>query len=120
MSHKPQGVSPTGTFAGIATSGRVIMSGGKTGLGILERAVANMPVLLLTWEGGPPTDIDFKVYKVPGCPPPNDAEYLRQQCEDVWEHDAQSETESKEPFASRAEWFDPQEEGDLNCYARYH
>ena len=28
-----------------------------------------MPVLLLTWEGGPPTDIDFRLYKTPGRTP---------------------------------------------------
>ena len=75
---------------------RVIKSRGKTGRRILERAVANMPVLVSTWEGGPPTDVDFGLYKIPVCPPPDDAEYRRQQCQDVWEPDDQTETESKE------------------------
>ena len=40
-----QGVSSGGTFAGIAPSGRIIMSGGRTGLGVLKRALANWPIL---------------------------------------------------------------------------
>ena len=45
------------------------MSGGTTGLGILGQALANMPVLVSTWEGGPPNDISFRLYKIPGRPP---------------------------------------------------
>ena len=70
-----EGVSPRGKFAGTAPSGQVIMSGGKTGLGMLKRGLANMPVLVSTWEGDQ-TDIDFKLKKVPGCPSPDDAGYL--------------------------------------------
>ena len=95
------------------------MSGGTTGLGILQRALANMPVPASTWEGGPPTDIDPKLCKLHGCPSPDDAEYLRQQCQDVWEPDGQCETKSEDWFDSRAEWFDPQEEEDLDCYTGY-
>ena len=94
------------------------MSGGTTGLGILEQALANMPVLVSTWEGGPPTDIDLKVYKVPGCPAPDDVEYLRQQCQDVWQPDGQSDS-SEGWFASRAQWFHPREEEDFDCYTGY-
>ena len=61
-----EGVSPRGIIAGIAPGGRVIMSGGTTGLGILEQALACMPVLVSTWEVGPPIDIDCKLYQVPG------------------------------------------------------
>ena len=91
------------------------MSGGTTGLGMLQRALANMPVLVSTREGGPATDIDVKLYKVPGCPPPDDAGYLRQQCQDVWESDRHSDS-SEESFDTRAEWFHPQEEEDFDCY----
>ena len=77
-----------------------------------------MPILLLTRETGPHTDIDFKLSKVPGCPPPDDADYLRQQCQDVSEPDGQSDS-SEQWFDSRAEWFHPQEEEDLDCYTRY-
>ena len=115
-SYKPEGVSPKGTFAAIAPSGQVIIPGGKTGLEVLEPALANMPVLLSTREGGPPTDMDFGLCKIPGCPPPDDAEYLRQQCQHVWEPD-----ESEEWFDSRTEWLNRQEEEeeDLNCYTEY-
>ena len=33
------------TFAGVAQSGRIIMSGGTTGLETLEQALANWPIL---------------------------------------------------------------------------
>ena len=36
---------------------------------LLQRALAHWPNPESTWEGGPPTNIDFKFYKVPGCPP---------------------------------------------------
>ena len=105
-----EGVSPRGTFAGIAPIGRVIVSGGTTGLGMLERAVANMLVLVSTLEGGPPAAIDPKICQLRGCPPPDDAEYFRQQCQDVWEHDGQSDS-SDEWLDARTEWFNPHEEG---------
>ena len=113
-----EGVSPEGTFAGIAPIGRAIMTKGTTGLGMLERALANMPVLVSTWEGGPPTNVDPKLWKLLGCPPPDDAEYLRQQCQDVWEPDCQSDS-SEEWFDSRTEWFAPQEEENFACYTGY-
>ena len=58
------------------------MSAGKTGLGILDRAIANMHLLLPTWEGGRPTDIDPKRWNL--------HLYLQQQCQDVREPDGQS------------------------------
>ena len=57
-----------------------------------------MPVLVSTWEGGPPTDIDFRLYKLQGCPPPDNAEYLRQQLQNVWQ--------PEKWWDSRAEWLD--------------
>ena len=65
-----EGVSSQATVAVIEPSGRVIMSGGTTGSGILERGLAHMPVIVFTWEGGPPTDIDPKRCKLCGCPSP--------------------------------------------------
>ena len=112
------GVSSRGTFARIAPSGRIIMSGGMTGFGILERALANCVILESTREGGPPTDIDPKLCKLRGCPPPNDAECLRQQCKNVWEPDAESNS-SEEWFDLRTEWFDQGEDENLACYTGY-
>ena len=57
---------------------------------MLERAQANRPILELTWEGRPPSDIDPKLCNLYGYPPQNDAEYLRQQCTSFEEPDAQS------------------------------
>ena len=110
-----EGVCPLGTLAVIAASGRVIVSGGTTGLGILERALANMPVLVSTLQAGPPTDIDAKLCNLRGCPPLDNAEYLRQQCQDVWESHRQSDS-SEEWFDSRTGWFNPQKEEDFACY----
>ena len=95
-------------------NGGVIMSAGKTGLGTLERAIATMHLLLPTWEGGRPTDIDPKLCKLHGHL------YLQQQCQDAWEPDGQSEAESKGWLHSRAEWFDSHEEEDLNWYTGYN
>ena len=91
------------------------MSGGKTGLEIPEKALANWPMLESTWEGGPPTDMDPKLCKLRGCSPPDDAEYIRQQCENVWEPDRQSES-PQEWFDSPTEWFDPQVDENLACF----
>ena len=92
------------------------MSGGRTGSGILEQALAKMPFLVSTSEEGPPTDLDLGIYKIPGRPPPDDAEYLPQLLKDPCEAHYQSEPESEEWFDSRAEWFNQHEEEDLNCY----
>ena len=87
-------------------------------MGILERALANWPILESTWEGGPPTGIDPKLCQVRGRPPPDDAEYLQQQCNNVWEPDAQLDS-SEEWFDPRGDWFDPVEDEDLACYTGY-
>ena len=96
------------------------MLGDWTGLGILEQALANIPVLVSTWGRGPLTDIDFKLYKITGRPPRDDAEYLPQQLCQPCEPDERSEPESEEEVYSRDECLDPHEEGDLNCYTEYN
>ena len=48
------GVSSREEFAGVARSGRIIMSGATTGLEMLEQALANWPVLEWTKGRGPP------------------------------------------------------------------
>ena len=58
----------------MAHSGRIVMSGATTGLETLEQALANWPILELTWEGGPPTDIAPKFCKMYVHPPQNNAE----------------------------------------------
>ena len=85
---------------------------------MLERALANMPVLMSTSEGGPPTDIEPHLCKLRGGPSPDDAEYLQQQCQDIWEHDGQSDS-SEQWFDSRIDWLDPQDEEDFDCYMAY-
>ena len=45
---------PRGEFAGIAPSGRPVISGGTTGLEVLEIALANWPVPESTKRGTPP------------------------------------------------------------------
>ena len=50
-------MSSRGTFAGVAPSGPIVMSGATTGLEMLEQALPNWPILESTWEGEPPTDI---------------------------------------------------------------
>ena len=95
------------------------MSGGTTGLAIPERALANMLVLVATWEGGPLTDIYLKLYTVPGSPPPDDAGYLRQQCQDVAVPQGQYDS-SEEWYDTPPEWSDPQEAEDFACYTGYN
>ena len=45
---------PRGKFAGIAPSGRTIITGGAEGLEVLEIALASLPVLEPTKGGTPP------------------------------------------------------------------
>ena len=91
------GVFPRGEFAGIAPSGRPVISGGATGLEVLEIALANWPVLEPT-KGGTPPDMQPELCKLYGPPPPVDAEYFRERC-------------------SSPDWFDSDE--DLACYTGY-
>ena len=67
---------PEGIFAGIAPAGRVIMSRGTIGLGVLQPALATMPVPEPTRGGVSPTDTDPEFCKLSGCPPPGEAKYL--------------------------------------------
>ena len=90
-----------------------------TNLGILEQALANMPDLRVTWEGGPSTDIHPKFYKIPAYPPQDDAEDFRQQLNMPCEPDDRSKPESEEVFNKDDEWFNPHEEEDLNFFAGY-
>ena len=73
-------MSPRGEFAGVAPTGRIIMSGATTGLDMLEQALANWPNLESTRGGGPPTRIHPKPCKLYAPPPPGDAEYYRGMC----------------------------------------
>ena len=57
-------MSSRGTFAGVAPSGRIVMSGATTGWEMLEQAPANWPIVESTWEGGPWTSIDRKTLQV--------------------------------------------------------
>ena len=91
------GVFPRGEFAGIAPSGRPVISGGATGLEVLEIALANWPVPEPT-KGGTPPDMQPELCKLYGPPPPVDAEYFRKRC-------------------SSPDWFDSDE--DLACYTGY-
>ena len=61
-------------FAGVAPSGRIVMSGATTRLEVLERALADWPVLKSTKQGGPPPRIDRKLCKLQGPRPSGDAE----------------------------------------------
>ena len=63
-------------FAGVAPSGRVVMSRATTGLEVLERALAGWPVLESTKGGGLPPRMHPKLCKLYGPPPPGDAEYF--------------------------------------------
>ena len=56
-------------FAGVAPSGRVVMSGATTGLEVLERALAGWPVLESTKERGPPPCMHLKLCKLYGPRP---------------------------------------------------
>ena len=67
---------PHGECAGIATSGRPVVSGGTTGLEVLEIALADWPVPEST-KGGTPPRMQPELYKLYGPPPPVDAEYFR-------------------------------------------
>ena len=118
-SFRPEGVSARGTFAGIAPSGQIIMSGVTTGLAILEQAFTNMPALVSTTKGGPLTAINFRLCKIQGGHRPVDAEYVAQQLKDPCEPDDGSQSESEEWLKSRKEWLDPHEEEDSNGYAGY-
>ena len=79
------GVSSREEFAGIAPSGRVVISGATTGLEVLERALAGWPVPELTSGGGPPPRMQPKLCKLYGPLPPVDAEYYRGQCSSLAE-----------------------------------
>jgi hypothetical protein len=91
-------VFPRGKFAGIAPSGRPIITGGAEGLEWLEIALASLPVLEPT-KGGTPPDMPPELCKLYGPPPPVDAEYFRERC-------------------SSPDWFDSDDE-DLACYTGY-
>ena len=93
------GVFPRGKFAGIAPSGRTIITGGAEGLEWLEIALASLPVLEPT-RGGTPPDMPPELCKLYGPPPRVDAEYFRERC-------------------SSPDWFDSDDE-DLACYTGYH
>ena len=89
---------PRGEFAGIAPSGRPVVSGGTTGLEVLEIALANWPVPEST-KGGTPPHMQPELCKLYGPPPPVDAEYFQERC-------------------SSPDWFDSDE--DLfACYTGY-
>ena len=64
-----EGVSSRWTFAGVAPSDRIIMSGGTTGLEMLEEALANWPMLESTWEGGPQPALTPNVVRYRGTLP---------------------------------------------------
>ena len=95
------------------------MAGDTTGLEMLERALANWPILESTWEGEIPTDIDPRLCQFYGYPPQDDAEYLRQQCTSFEEPDAQSNS-SEEWAHSQKVLFDPDGHEDLACYTGYN
>ena len=63
-----QGVSSREEFAGVAPSGRVVMSGATTGLEVLERALAGWAVLHSSKGGGPPPCMHPKLCKLYGRP----------------------------------------------------
>ena len=78
-----------------------------------------MPALVSSTEGRPLTDINFRLYKIPGWHCPDDTEYVSQQLKDPCELDDGSQSESEEWLNSRKEWLDPHEEEDHNSYAGY-
>ena len=88
---------PRGEFAGIAPSGRPVVSGGIRGSEVLEIAVANWPVPEST-KGGTQPRMQPELCKLYGPLPPVDAEYFRERC-------------------SSPDWFDSDE--DLACYTEY-
>ena len=67
---------PRGEFAGIAPSGRPVISGGTTGFEVLQIALASWPVPESTKRGTQPRML-CKLY---GPPPPVNAEYFRERC----------------------------------------
>ena len=91
------GLFPRGEFAGIAPSGRPVVSGGTTGLEVLEIALANWPVPEWT-KGGTAPHMQPELCKLYSLPPPVDAEYFQERC-----------------FSP--DWFDSDE--DLVCYMGY-
>ena len=101
-------------FAGVAPSGRVVMSGATTGLEVLERALAGWPVLELTKGGDPPPRMHPKLCKVYGPPPPGDAGYYRGQCSSLEESETHSSSSNE---WVHEEWFDSDE--DLAFYTGY-
>ena len=88
---------PRGEFAGIAPSGRPVISGGTTGLEVPEIALASWPALEST-KGGTPPRMQPELCKLYGLRPPVDAEYFRERC-------------------SSPDWFDSDE--DLACSTGY-
>ena len=101
-------------FAGIAPSGRVIMSGATTDLEVLGRALAVWPVPESTKGGGLPLRMHPKLCKLNGFSPPVDAEYYRGQCSSLEESDTHSNSWNE---WVHEEWFDSDE--DLACYTAY-
>ena len=57
-------------FAGVAPSGRIVMSGATTRLEVLEPALAGWPVPESTKGGGHPPRMQPKLCKLHGPPPP--------------------------------------------------
>ena len=101
-------------FAGVAPSGRIIMSGATAGLEMLEQALVNWPVLQSAKGGGPPPDIHPKLCKLYGPLPPGNAEYYRGQCSSLEEPDTHSNSSND---WVHEEWFDSDQ--DLACYTGY-
>ena len=60
---------PRGKFAGIAPSGRTIITGGAEGLEVLKTALASLPVLEPT-KGGTPPDMPPELCKPVRAPSP--------------------------------------------------
>ena len=108
------GVSSREEFAGVAHSGRVVMSGATTGLEVLERALAGWPTLELTKGGGPPPRMHPKLCKLYGPLPRGNAEYYRGQCSNLEEFDTHSNSSNGRVHE---EWFNSDEA--LACYTGY-
>ena len=108
------GVSSHEEFAGIAPSGRVVISGATTGLEVLEQALAGLPVPESIKRGRTPARMHPKLCKLYGPPPPVVAEYYRRQCSSL----AKSGTHSNSLNEwAHEEWFNSDE--DLACYSGY-
>ena len=101
-------------FAGVAPSGRVVMSGATTGLEVLERALAGWLVRESTKGGGPPPRMRPKLCKLYEPPPPGDAEYYGRQCSSLEGSDTHSNSSNE---WVHEEWLDSDE--DLACYTGY-